>query len=750
MMKKLLTIFTSFLVLALFSASSFGSTITSNGSGGGAWAANATWNGGVAPGSGDNVEIVSPDVVTLGADAQITNCQVDNGATLNISTFTLTLSGTVNLISGGTVNNNSGTMVFSGSQTSTGNLYTFGNLTWSSSLIATLFGNLTVNGNLTLLNCNQLKGTTGTAKTHTVAGNVIIDGNSAVLEGAVGSGTGSCIWNITGNVTTQNGGILRGSTGTTTTGNTSYNIGGNIVNNGTIDLTGGASAYANTLAFNGSTHQTISGNALTQIDGNQYLENVTMSNSSGVTLSTDMELTGTLALVSGSLNNGAHLTLDNASTINCSGGTLGTAPTFPTGFNLIYSGNVTTGNELPTAGELGQLTINTAGTVTLGASTTVTGTLTLTSGKLTTTAVHLLTLGSSTTVSGGSASSFINGPLAQSWTTATATKTYPLGKGATYRPLIVALTTPASPTLSAEVFNANADGSSALNAISIVRYYQTSLISGSAVSGGTVKITYGADDGVSDFAQLVVAQCTTVNGTYLSLGGSAADASSITSETAYNPGLGDFLLIGSTGANPLPVELTSFTALPGKNNVELAWATATEVNNYGFDIERKTANSQQLTANNQSLINNWTKVGFVDGHGTTNAPQSYSFTDASARVGKYSYRLKQIDHNGNFVYSQTVEATVSIMPGTIWLDNNYPNPFNPSTKISFVLGTKGHATLKVYSLLGQEVATLADGEFNDGEIQTFTFDASKYSSGIYYYQLKSGNGTQIKKMMLLK
>jgi hypothetical protein len=140
----------------------------------------------------------------------------------------------------------------------------------------------------------------------------------------------------------------------------------------------------------------------------------------------------------------------------------------------------------------------------------------------------------------------------------------------------------------------------------------------------------------------------------------------------------------------------------------------------------------------------------VNGHGTTNAPQSYSFTDASAQVGKYSYRLKQIDHNGNFVYSQTVEATVGIMPGTIWLDNNYPNPFNPSTKISFVLGTKGRATLKVYSLLGQEVATLADGEFNDGEIQTFTFDASKYSSGIYYYQLKSGNGTQIKKMMLLK
>ena len=112
--------------------------------------------------------------------------------------------------------------------------------------------------------------------------------------------------------------------------------------------------------------------------------------------------------------------------------------------------------------------------------------------------------------------------------------------------------------------------------------------------------------------------------------------------------------------------------------------------------------------------------------------------------------MKQIDHNGKFVYGQTIEATIGLTPGTVFLDNNYPNPFNPSTKISFVLGTTGHATLKVFNLLGQEVATLADGDFNDGDTQTFTFDASKFSSGIYYYQLKSGTTTQIKKMMLLK
>ena len=187
----------------------------------------------------------------------------------------------------------------------------------------------------------------------------------------------------------------------------------------------------------------------------------------------------------------------------------------------------------------------------------------------------------------------------------------------------------------------------------------------------------------------------------------------------------------------LPVELTTFTAEVRNGAVNLSWKTATEINNSGFEIQRNSSSG-------------WAKVAFVQGHGTTNTPQNYSYSDGSVRVGTYSYRLKQIDHNGNFVYHQAIEAKVGLTPSTVFLDNNYPNPFNPSTKISFVLGTSGHASLKVFNLLGQEVATLADGEFNGGDTQTFTFDASKLSSGIYYYQLKSGNTTQIKKMMLLK
>ena len=202
---------------------------------------------------------------------------------------------------------------------------------------------------------------------------------------------------------------------------------------------------------------------------------------------------------------------------------------------------------------------------------------------------------------------------------------------------------------------------------------------------------------------------------------------------------------------PLPVEVISFVAASANGKVELSWSTATEVNNHGFEVERRTVNSQQSTMNNdRSTVNGWTKIAFVEGHGTSNTAQNYSFTDASARVGKYCYRLKQIDRDGKFEYHQAVELTVGLTPNTVFLDNNYPNPFNPSTKISFAIGTTGRATLKVFNLVGQEVATLADGEFAAGEMQEVTFDASRYSSGIYYYRLNSGGRTEIKKMMLLK
>ena len=194
----------------------------------------------------------------------------------------------------------------------------------------------------------------------------------------------------------------------------------------------------------------------------------------------------------------------------------------------------------------------------------------------------------------------------------------------------------------------------------------------------------------------------------------------------------------------LPVELISFSALAGKNSVELAWNTATEVNNYGFDIERRSMNNQQ------SSMNNWTKVGFVAGHGTTNAPQNYSYADNSVAFGTYSYRLKQIDHNGNFEYSKEVEAVVTMTPNTIELGQNYPNPFNPQTSIEFAVPKSGYTTLKVYNMLGEEVAALVSGNVAAGVMNHVSFAGNNLASGLYFYTLRSGNFVDTKKMLLMK
>jgi len=198
----------------------------------------------------------------------------------------------------------------------------------------------------------------------------------------------------------------------------------------------------------------------------------------------------------------------------------------------------------------------------------------------------------------------------------------------------------------------------------------------------------------------------------------------------------------------LPVELVSFTVSSTLLNAELKWKTATEVNNYGFEIERKSMDNGQLT------MNSWSKVGFVEGNGTTNAPKEYSFIDKNLSAGKVSYRLKQIDRDGKFEYSQTVEIVASQIPQIFALMQNYPNPFNPTTTITYNLVKvqnldKVPVTLKIYDVIGREVATLVN-EVKEAGSYSATFDASKLSSGLYFARLQSGDNVQLRKMALLK
>jgi hypothetical protein len=191
----------------------------------------------------------------------------------------------------------------------------------------------------------------------------------------------------------------------------------------------------------------------------------------------------------------------------------------------------------------------------------------------------------------------------------------------------------------------------------------------------------------------------------------------------------------------VPVELTSFTASVVGSDVKLLWETASELNNSGFSIERKHSNTEFM------------EVGFVPGFGTTSEPKSYSFTDNSLRSGIYSYRLKQIDFDGTFTYSDEVEVEV-IAPASFSLDQNYPNPFNPSTRISFSLAVDSKVSLKIFDVLGQEVASLINQDLTQG-VHTYDFNAAGINSGVYFYKLEAtgvnGNEfTDVKKMILVK
>ena len=201
--------------------------------------------------------------------------------------------------------------------------------------------------------------------------------------------------------------------------------------------------------------------------------------------------------------------------------------------------------------------------------------------------------------------------------------------------------------------------------------------------------------------------------------------------------------------SPLPVELTSFTAKTTNSSATLHWQTATEMNNYGFEIERRMTSPLSPPYQGGDVRGGWQKIGFVQGAGTSNAPREYNFTDQRLSSGRFVYRLKQIDNDGSFKYSQEAEVTI-VVPKVFALSQNYPNPFNPSTTINFTLAEDSHVSLRVFDMLGREVQTLVNGEMKAGEVHNVLFDASKLSSGLYFYRLETGKNSLVKKLVLMK
>jgi len=197
----------------------------------------------------------------------------------------------------------------------------------------------------------------------------------------------------------------------------------------------------------------------------------------------------------------------------------------------------------------------------------------------------------------------------------------------------------------------------------------------------------------------------------------------------------------------IPVELVSFTSSIVNNTVGLNWITATELNNSGFEIQR---NLSPTHSSKEDALGNsdWQKIGFVNGNGTSTEVHSYSFVDQNPIIGASFYRLKQIDFDGTSEYSNIVE----VVYGTVAdysLEQNYPNPFNPTTKINYSIKEKSNVELKIFDLLGSEIASLVNEEKAPGIYEVF-FDASNLSSGVYLYTIKAGSFVQTRKMLLMK
>ena len=193
---------------------------------------------------------------------------------------------------------------------------------------------------------------------------------------------------------------------------------------------------------------------------------------------------------------------------------------------------------------------------------------------------------------------------------------------------------------------------------------------------------------------------------------------------------------------PLPVQLASFTGnVENKRDVKLTWKTEFENNNAGFEVQRAEVGSQNLE---------FRKISFVSGKGTTNTPVEYRFEDKKLNTGKYNYRLKQIDHNGNFSYYELSNEIEVGVPDKFDISQNYPNPFNPTTKIDFALPLDSRVSIIIYDMTGREITRLINNEMKKASYYTVQFNGQGLASAVYFYRIVSDKFTQSKKMMLIK
>jgi plastocyanin len=440
---------------------------------------------------------------------------------------------------------------------------------------------------------------------------------------------------------------------------------------------------SDSLFFNGTTQQSISGAGTFNITNTISIQNkVVLNNAAGLVLNKDVTIPGTLVLL---------------------------------------SGNITTG----------------ANTLTLGTNLLILGTLARTSGTI---------IGN---FSRQFAPSVVSNVL------------FPVGTATNYRPATISFTS--NPFMGGTITINHTDGTDGSDlavpfldgAYQIDRRSNMFWTASSSFIDGvyTMSVDGNGQSGITNLDSLRLIY--SPDGTTFSAPGTHVDGSggSIASRSSLTGGaVGNFYLGGNNTNNPLPVELDNFVATTIKNEVILDWATGHELNNSGFEVQRASLIPNQTTSDVPSIAN-YESVGFVNSKGNSNIGQSYNFKDKNLQAGRYAYRLKQIDYNGNHTYFLLNNEVYVNSPGKFIISQNYPNPFNPSTTINYEMPFDGIMSLIVYDNLGREVKSLINGNINAGYHKT-EFNAAGLPSGIYFYRVNATSGSinfvKVFKMILVK
>lgn len=535
----------------------------------------------------------------------------------------------------------------------------------------------------------------------------------------------------------------------------SFYIGGTLyMTNGNLNRNGYALIYSNsaTLNYNGTSERTTSDAELPSSGGPK---NLIISNNSGVTLhanrsiSTSVYVSGVFDMANYIISGGADFSVYGTIKTSKSTGLAGNITTSGTKYfsstaKYVFYGSETNQVTGHSFSECRSIEILNSNGVILSNNLTISQNLDLSSGKLILNDKNL-TIGPDATITGYGSNYYVNTNstgLMYRYCKTNSDALFPIGNSA-YNPAIVRITGGDEGNFSAIVKDSYTNNPPDPTKCVTREWNITNQTGGNPTV--TLKLQFNTGEYGANFqptGEVVVGHYSNGAWTEIPATISGGDASYLVEAGSISNF--SYFVVGNQSA--LPVNLMAFSGNVFGNQVKLSWSTSAEINNKGFDIERQ-------YSSNGNTFSEWNKIGYIQGNGNSNSLINYNFTDKCNESGKYKYRLKQTDYNGNFEY-YNLSTIINIgIPEKFEISQNYPNPFNPTTKVDFALPKDANVLIVIYDITGKEVFKVVNENLKAG-YYTKDMNLSNQSSGVYFYRIIYTAGSEkfvdTKKMILLK